>query len=109
MTIATKKIRKKKVANEVGIALGVRLKECRHAAELSQEKLAFAAQVDRTFISACERGLGNPSVETLANIAFCLNITLAELFATVEVSLKPSGMRRMNVATPPEILRKRLR
>jgi hypothetical protein len=52
--------------------------------------------------------VGNPSVETLADIAYSLNITLAELVATVDVS-KPSGTRRSNIATPPEIVRKRLR
>jgi len=94
----------------ISIALGKRIKQCRHEAEKSQETLAFEAHVDRTYISAIERGIANPSVETLANICYSLNVTLAELFAPLDgVSLKPTGERRANAATPPEIKRNRLR
>lgn len=94
----------------ISIALGKRVKECRHAAGKSQETLAFEAHVDRTYISAIERGIANPSVETLANICHALNVTLGELFAPLDkVSLKPTGERRANAATPPEIKRSRLR
>ncbi|MEX3919394.1 helix-turn-helix domain-containing protein [Paraburkholderia sp. BR10872] len=94
----------------ISIALGRRVKECRHAAGKSQETLAFEAHIDRTYISAIERGIANPSVETLANICHSLNVTLASLFAPLDgVSLAPTGERRANAATPPEIKRSRLR
>lgn len=94
----------------LSIVLGKRVKACRHAAEKSQETLAFEAHVDRTYISAIERGVANPSIETLANICYSLNVTLAELFAPLDgVSLKPTGERRANAATPREIKRSRLR
>lgn len=94
----------------ISIALGKRIKECRHAAEKSQETLAFEAGVDRTYISSIERGIANPSVETVANICYCLGVTLSELFAPLHgVSLKPTGARRANAATPPQIKRQRLR
>lgn len=97
-------------AAPISVALGKRIKQCRHEAEKSQETLAFEAHVDRTYISAIERGIANPSVETLANICYALNVTLAELFAPLDgVSLKPTGERRANAATPPEIKRSRLR
>ena len=91
-------------------ALGERIKQCRHAADKSQETLAFEAHVDRTYISSIERGIANPSVETLANICHCLGVTLSELFAPLDgVSLAPTGKRRANAASPPEIKRGRLR
>lgn len=94
----------------ISIALGKRIKQCRHAVEKSQETLAFEAHVDRTYISAIERGIANPSVETLANICHALNVTLAGLFEPLDgVSLAPTGGRRANAATPPEIKRSRLR
>lgn len=97
-------------AAPISLALGKRIKQCRHAVEKSQETLAFEAHVDRTYISAIERGIANPSVETLANICYSLSVTLAELFAPLDgVSLKPTGERRANAATPPEIKRSRLR
>jgi transcriptional regulator with XRE-family HTH domain len=66
--------------------------------------------VDRTYISAIERGVANPSIETLANICHALGVTLVELFEPLQhVSLAPTGERRANAATPTEIRRKRLR
>jgi transcriptional regulator with XRE-family HTH domain len=94
----------------ISTALGKRIKACRHEVEKSQETLAFEAHVDRTYISAIERGIANPSIETLANICHALGITLAALFEPLDgVSLKPTGTRRINAATPPDIKRSRLR
>jgi DNA-binding XRE family transcriptional regulator len=94
----------------ISIALGGRIKQRRHEVEKSQETLAFEAHVDRTYISAIERGIANPSIETLANICYALNVTLAELFEPLAgVSLAPTGERRANAATPPEIKRSRFR
>lgn len=78
--------------------------------EKSQETLAFEAQIDRTYISAIERGIANPSIETIANICYVLGISLAELFEPLgNVSLAPTGERRANAAVPPQIKRSRLR
>ncbi|MFT0531678.1 helix-turn-helix domain-containing protein [Castellaniella hirudinis] len=97
-------------SSPICIALGKRVKQCRHAADKSQETLAFEAHIDRTYISAIERGIANPSIETLANICHALGITLTALFEPLEgVSLAPTGERRRNAATPPEIKRSRLR
>lgn len=94
----------------LALALGRRVKECRHRVGKSQETLAFEACIDRTYISAVERGVANPSIETLANICHALDITLGELFAPLDrVSLAPTGTRRSNAARPPEIKRQRLR
>ncbi|PLP97920.1 helix-turn-helix domain-containing protein [Cupriavidus pauculus] len=95
--------------NPVATCLGQHLKRCRITAAKSKEALAFEALVDRTYISAMERGVANPSVETLANVCYCLGITLAELFEPLTISLKPSGNRRANTAEPEEIRRQRLR
>ena len=40
----------------LAVALGRRVKECRHQAGKSQEEVAFEAGIDRTYISAVERG-----------------------------------------------------
>lgn len=94
----------------LAIALGRRVKECRHQAGKSQETVAFEAGIDRTYISAVERGAANPSIEALANICHTLNVTLSELFKPLDdVSLAPTGERRANAAHPPEIKRKRFR
>jgi transcriptional regulator with XRE-family HTH domain len=94
----------------LSIALGKRLKQCRHGANKSQETLAFEAQVDRTYISAIERGVANPSIETLADICHAVGVSLAEFFSVMDqIPPAPSGERRVNSATPPQVKRSRLR
>ena len=89
--------------NAVCVEIGKVIKAHRHAKELSQEALAFAAAVDRTYVSQIERGVGNPSILTLVDLCRALGITLAELFATVTVSDEPGEqLRRTNRATPKE-------
>ena len=94
----------------ISLALGKRIKAVRHQAAKSQETLAFEALVDRTYISAIERGVANPSIETIANICHALGVTLAELFGPLgDVPLAPTGDRRANAAKPPRIARNRFR
>jgi transcriptional regulator with XRE-family HTH domain len=87
--------------NAVCTEIGKSLKRHRIEKEKSQETLAFEAEVDRTYVSQIERGVANPSVLTLANLCHSLGITLADLFATVSISLAPGGsVRRANRAQP---------
>jgi len=80
--------------NPVLTVLGKRVRECRLAAGLSQERLAHEALIDRTYVSAVERGKANPSVLTVANICHALGIHLSELFRPLDISEKPDGSRR---------------
>jgi transcriptional regulator with XRE-family HTH domain len=49
------------------------LKRLRLAAKLSQEELAFRADLDRTYISALERGLYSASVVTIERLSKALD------------------------------------
>lgn len=91
--------------------LGRNLKRVRIAAGKSQEVIATEAEVDRTFISAIERGVANPSILTLSNICYVLGITLGELFGPEVLSSMPEPVpRRQNAAKPaPRIKSSRLR
>ncbi|WP_152530586.1 helix-turn-helix transcriptional regulator [Paraburkholderia dilworthii] len=80
--------------NPVLSVLGKRVRECRLAAGLSQERLAHEALIDRTYVSAVERGKANPSVLTVANICHALGIHLSELFHPLDISERPDGSRR---------------
>lgn len=55
-------------------AFGVILQEERDTAKLTQEKLAAAADLDRTFIGELERGEKQPSLHTILQLASALNI-----------------------------------
>jgi transcriptional regulator with XRE-family HTH domain len=62
------------------IQFGQCLKKARTNKGLSQEKLAEAANLDRTYISLLERGKRNPSLLCIIAICKGLNINLSELF-----------------------------
>jgi transcriptional regulator with XRE-family HTH domain len=60
--------------------LGRRIREIRTAKGLTQEKLGSKADVSYKFVGEIERGLQNPSFDTLEKIAGALDVELFELF-----------------------------
>ncbi len=54
---------------------------------LSQEELAFRAEVHRTYISQLERGLKSPTLNMLLKLSRALNVSASKLVATVERQL----------------------
>lgn len=61
-------------------ALGEAVRNARLERGVSQEKLAFESGLDRTFISAIERGVRNPSVLSLCALADALELDAGDLF-----------------------------
>jgi len=59
--------------------LAIKLRQLRIKENISQEKLAYLAKVDRTLISKIERSIANPSLETLVKISECLNVSVDHL------------------------------
>ena len=70
--------------------LGDEIRKARQAAELSQEKLAFEADLDRTYISHLETNKKSPTVDVLSRICKALGISTSELLARAE---KAQGTR----------------
>jgi transcriptional regulator with XRE-family HTH domain len=62
-------------------ALGTRIRELRDAKGWSQERLAEAAYLDRSYLAGIERGLRNPSVRSLLKIANALKVRVGDLFS----------------------------
>lgn len=60
--------------------VGSRIRELRTAAGLSQEKLALAADIDRTCIASVENGKRNISIVNLEKIVKALDCTFAIFF-----------------------------
>jgi len=58
---------------------GRRLRQLRSARGLSQEELADLAGLDRTYVSGCERGKRNISLENIYRLASALGVDAAEL------------------------------
>ena len=48
---------------------------------MTQERLAFAAELDLTYIGGIERGSRNPSLLVMARIADALEVELVELLS----------------------------
>mgnify|MGYP006267744409 CR=1 FL=1 len=59
--------------------LGARIRKLRKSKQLSQEGLAFEADLDRTYVSSVERGERNIAVLNLAKLARALGVGVAEL------------------------------
>lgn len=60
--------------------VGSRIKELRRALELSQEKFALKAEVDRTYLAGVEQGKRNPSIKSLEKILKALEVSFGEFF-----------------------------
>ena len=52
----------------IQIKIGLRIKELRTAKNLTQEAVAYNAEIDRTFMNHVENGKRNISVETLEKV-----------------------------------------
>ncbi len=61
------------------VQIGNRIRKLRIEADLSQEKLAFESELDRTYIGSVERGERNISVINLRKIAKALKYKTADL------------------------------
>lgn len=61
-------------------AFGKRVRELRQQHRFSQEGLADAAELHRTYIGAIERGEQNVSIDNIGKIAKALKVSLEELF-----------------------------
>ncbi len=64
--------------------VGLNLKQLRQEAGLSQEDLAWEADLHRTYISGVERGIRNPTVTVLMKIADALQVEPGELLRPVK-------------------------
>jgi transcriptional regulator with XRE-family HTH domain len=55
------------------------VRRLRQQRKLTQEQLAFAAQIDLTYLGGIERGRRNPSLLVMARIAEALRVPLPKL------------------------------
>ena len=64
---------------DVRIRVGLNIQNLRREAGLSQEELAYRADVHQTYLSGLERGKRNPSILVLARVAEALNVDIDRL------------------------------
>jgi transcriptional regulator with XRE-family HTH domain len=73
---------------QISTVFGQVLREQRISRDLSQEELALAADVDRTFVSQMERGIRQPTITTLIKLAGALGIQPSTLIIRMEKMLR---------------------
>ena len=61
--------------------VGSNVRRIRQQRRMTQEKLAFEADLDLTYIGGIERGKRNPSLLAMASIAKALSVPLAKLIS----------------------------
>ena len=70
---------------DICIAFGRAVRARRVELELSQEKFAIKAGLDRTYISGVERGVRNVSLRNIAVIANALEMSIPKLMQSMAV------------------------
>lgn len=65
---------------EIKSKIGYRIKELRGVKEMSQKDLAYASDLDRSYIASVENGQRNISIVNIEKIAIALGVTLKEFF-----------------------------
>lgn len=59
---------------------GIKVRELRENKDISQERLAELAGLDRTYISGIERGKRNVAVVNIEKVAKALGVKIKDLF-----------------------------
>jgi len=72
-------VRMNRKFNTLQNTLGRNVRRLRRELNLSQEELAFQAEIDRTYVSQIERGVINPSLLVLWKVSCVLGVDVAAL------------------------------
>lgn len=66
---------------EVKQLFGNRVRELRKSAGFTQEELADAAELDRSYVGSVERGERNLSIENVCRLAIAIGVSPADFFS----------------------------
>jgi CheY-like chemotaxis protein len=76
---------------DLKILLGTAIKTQRSSLGISQEELAYRAGLHRTYVSDLERGVRNPSMDSIEKLARALQLSVSTLF---EQASKDDGAKQ---------------
>jgi transcriptional regulator with XRE-family HTH domain len=68
---------------DIRVTIGKRIKELRLDLKLTQEKLSFKAEVDKTYLNEVENGKRNVSVINLEKIIRALSVSFENFFTGI--------------------------
>jgi transcriptional regulator with XRE-family HTH domain len=69
---------------DIRAVTGLRIKEFRQQLKLTQEKLAFKAEIDKTYLNEVENGKRNVSIINLEKIIRALEVSFETFFKGVK-------------------------
>lgn len=69
-------------------AFGKAVRERRHKLGLSQEELGYRCGLDRTYVSGIERGVRNPTLKAVWQLADGLEVDASVLLRSAETSVE---------------------
>ncbi len=92
-------------ADEIRSRLAANLRRLRAEHDISQERLALEAGIDRTMLSKIERQISNPSIETLLKLANRLTVDIVALIEPVEQESTPATRSAYPDHTPKRRVR----
>ena len=76
---------------EIKSKIGNRIKELRDVKKMSQKDLAYAAELDRSYIASVENGQRNISIVNIEKVAVALGVTLKEFFGNDKFDNYPTS------------------
>ena len=84
---------------------GLALREVRMNRGMSQEELAHKSELDRTYISMLERGIKNPTIQTVFQISKALDISADFLISQIQkpiskLTFKKVETKQTNIEMP---------
>ncbi|TGE03549.1 helix-turn-helix domain-containing protein [Hymenobacter fodinae] len=85
------------MSDEIAEIFGQVLQQTRKQLSMSQEELAYASSLNRTYISHLENGKQAPSLVTLFNLAQALNEKPSTLLRRVELHLSQQSSKQKAV------------
>ncbi|MBG1233489.1 helix-turn-helix domain-containing protein [Aestuariivirga litoralis] len=73
--------------------VGLNLKRIRVEQNITQERLALEAVIDRAYVGRIERGLENVTLDRLETLAGVLKVPVSALFEAVQRKTPVDGLR----------------
>ncbi|MBP1317974.1 helix-turn-helix domain-containing protein [Herbaspirillum sp. WGmk3] len=86
-------MKKSETPQSARVIFGQNVRRVRRLKEMSQEELAFRADISRTYLSEVERGERNISVDNMEALALALEMELPDLMRTSLISLPSEDSR----------------
>lgn len=72
------------MSKDIKTLIGLRIKALRKEKGLTQEQLAFASNLDRTYINSVENGKRNIAIVNIQKITIAFGVSLADFFEYID-------------------------